>query len=47
MQGEVLHAAAGLQETLVVMHYLYLAITFAGIVTLVFASLVALERLLG
>jgi len=32
-----LHAAAGLQETLVVMHYLYLAITFTGIVTLVFA----------
>jgi hypothetical protein len=29
------------------MHYLYLAITFAGIVTLVFASLVALGRLIG
>ena len=29
------------------MHNVYLAITFAGVVALVFASLVALERLIG
>jgi hypothetical protein len=29
------------------MHNVYLAITFVGVVTLVFASLVALERLIG
>ncbi len=29
------------------MHHLFLAITFAGVVVLVFASLVALERVIG
>jgi hypothetical protein len=29
------------------MHNVYLAITFIGVVALVFASLVALERLIG
>jgi hypothetical protein len=29
------------------MHNVYLAITFIGVVALVFASLIALERLIG
>jgi hypothetical protein len=29
------------------MHNVFLAITFAGVVALVFASLVALERMIG
>ncbi len=29
------------------MHHVYLAITFTGVVVLVFASLLALERLIG
>jgi hypothetical protein len=29
------------------MHYVYLAITLVGVVTLVFVSLVALERVIG
>jgi hypothetical protein len=34
-------------EILGVMHYVYLAITFIGVVALVFVSLIALERALG